>query len=331
MPNGPTGDPALWVEVPDEGHAILLDLGDLSAISNRKLMRVDRVIVTHTHMDHFIGFDALLRLILRRERPLTITGPPGFIERVRNRIGGYTWNLIGSYPIQLIAEEAAGDRLRSVTLSGRGGLRPEASTERRFAGVVHTHRSYSISIEELDHGTPVLGVALKENRQLNVDRDRLVRLGFTPGPWLAELKQAIREGKPGDTPVDAERSDGTTVRLACAKIAGQIIDVRPGEKLGYLTDFVATADNLDRALALVRGADLLVCEAVFLHEDATLARERFHLTARQAGELARAAGVRKLAPFHFSPRYSGRTDRLIEEAAAAFGGEVVELPRGPMV
>ncbi len=66
-----------------------------------------------------------------------------------------------------------------------------------------------------------------------------------------------------------------------------------------------------------------------MHEDESLARERSHLTARQAGELARAAGVEKLAPFHFSPRYLGREQELLEEAATAFGGPVVSLPVGP--
>ncbi len=57
----------------------------------------------------------------------------------------------------------------------------------------------------------------------------------------------------------------------------------------------------------------------FLHEDEKLAAERNHLTARQAGELAKAAGAAKLAPFHFSPRYEGRHEALVEEAAQAFG------------
>ena len=84
LPNGPTGDPVVWIDLLDEGSSVLLDLGDLSAIPNRKLMRVDRVVVTHTHMDHFIGFDHLLRLLLRRERELVVTGPPGFCDQVES-------------------------------------------------------------------------------------------------------------------------------------------------------------------------------------------------------------------------------------------------------
>ena len=67
---------------------------------------------------------------------------------------------------------------------------------------------------------------------------------------------------------------------------------------------------------------------ISVNEDAALAEERSHLTARQAGELARQAGARKLAPFHFSPRYTGREEELLAEAEQAFGGPIVRLPRG---
>ena len=36
LPNGPTGDPVVWIDLLDEGSSVLLDLGDLSAIPDRK-------------------------------------------------------------------------------------------------------------------------------------------------------------------------------------------------------------------------------------------------------------------------------------------------------
>ena len=71
---------------------------------------------------------------------------------------------------------------------------------------------------------------------------------------------------------------------------------------------------------------MLYCEAAFLEEDAHRARERYHLTAAQAGELARRAGARELRIFHFSPKYKGREQDLLDEAAAAFGGPVALGP-----
>jgi ribonuclease Z len=68
---------------------------------------------------------------------------------------------------------------------------------------------------------------------------------------------------------------------------------------------------------LVRGADILFIEAMFLDAESDRAAVRHHLTARQAGEVAGRAGVRRVVPFHFSPRYCGREDVLIQEVTQA--------------
>ena len=105
LPNGLTGDPVVWVDLIDEDHSLLVDLGDLRAMPNRKLLRVARVVVSHTHLDHFFGFDPLLRLCMTRERELTLTGPRGFLDNVEGKLRGYTWNLVGDYPIRLSDRE----------------------------------------------------------------------------------------------------------------------------------------------------------------------------------------------------------------------------------
>ena len=66
--NGRTGDPGLWIEALHQPEAILLDCGDLSALAPRQLLRVGLVAVSHAHMDHWAGFDRLLRLLIGRER-----------------------------------------------------------------------------------------------------------------------------------------------------------------------------------------------------------------------------------------------------------------------
>jgi ribonuclease Z len=73
--NGRSGDPAVYIETLFEKRAILFDLGDIAPLSPRKVHRLDRVFVSHAHLDHFIGFDRLLRILIGREKTVALYGP----------------------------------------------------------------------------------------------------------------------------------------------------------------------------------------------------------------------------------------------------------------
>jgi ribonuclease Z len=98
----------------------------------------------------------------------------------------------------------------------------------------------------------------------------------------------------------------------------QVSAPRPGQRFAFVMD-TGLCDNVFR---LAEGADLLVIESTFLAEDAALAAQVGHLTAGQAGSVARQSGVRTLLLTHFSQRYADST-RFLDEARAEFDGEIV--------
>jgi ribonuclease Z len=100
-----------------------------------------------------------------------------------------------------------------------------------------------------------------------------------------------------------------------------------GQKIAYVVDLAYDEQNVEKVVALARDADQLFIEAPFLDVDANIAAERWHLTARQAGDIAKRAGVRRLFPFHFSARYRDRAEELTREAQEAFS--VSESPKLP--
>ena len=75
--NGQTGDPALLVSLRWQGRALLVDLGRIDRTPAATLLPVEAVFVSHTHMDHFMGFDQLLRLFWRATRRSASTAPRG--------------------------------------------------------------------------------------------------------------------------------------------------------------------------------------------------------------------------------------------------------------
>jgi ribonuclease Z len=177
----------------------------------------------------------------------------------------------------------------------------------------------------LDHGTPCLGFAVEEAMHLNVWRTRLEERGLPTGPWLATLKAAVAEGRPDSHPVPvfARASEVPGAPVLPLGALRELIGVTPGQRLAYLTDFADTPANRAAAIALARDADILFIEAPFAAADAALAADRQHLTTRAAGEIARAAGARRIEPFHFSPRYLGQEARMLAEVAAAAGRETL--------
>ena len=75
-----------WVDFLFQKRALLFDLGDISALSNAELLKVSHVFVSHTHIDHFIGFDRLLRAVFGREKTLTLFCPENFIKNVEGKL-----------------------------------------------------------------------------------------------------------------------------------------------------------------------------------------------------------------------------------------------------
>jgi ribonuclease Z len=96
------GDPAVYIDLMFERRALLFDMGDVSALPTRKLLRITDVFVSHTHMDHFSGFDHLLRVCLGRDRGIKLYGPTGFLSQVEHKLASYTWNLVENYHTEFV-------------------------------------------------------------------------------------------------------------------------------------------------------------------------------------------------------------------------------------
>lgn len=152
----------------------------------------------------------------------------------------------------------------------------------------------------LDHSVPSIGYRLVEPDSRRMVPELLARFGIA-GPIVGQLQRT------GEVDVGGRR-----VRLS------EVSEPRRGQRVAFVMD----TRLCDAVFALAEDADLLVIEATFLDSDAELASRYGHLTARQAGQVAAAGGVRRLVLTHFSQRYED-AGRHRDEAGEVFDGEVI--------
>ncbi|MFK7991648.1 MAG: ribonuclease Z [Sandaracinaceae bacterium] len=165
-----------------------------------------------------------------------------------------------------------------------------------------------LSVERLDHAVETFGYRLQERDGRTMLPEKLNEAGVR-GPMI---KQLIREGE--------IEVDGNTVHLEDVSVH------KPGQSMAFIMD----TRLCDGAFKLAEGVDLMVCESTYLSTESREARDHGHMTARQAGQVAKESGARRLVLTHFSQRY-GSTKPFVAEAREVFDGEVVAVRDGDRV
>jgi ribonuclease Z len=307
------GDAALLVTLQGQGRALLLDCGQIAHHRRELFHPVTDLFISHAHIDHFTGFDHILRSLLTRRQTLRVHGPVGITERVAAKLGGYTWNLLGEEAVTILVNEWSNGSIEATPYAAADCFTPGPSAVCEAGDLLLAEETLTARCALLDHRTPSLAFRLEEADHLRIDTEALLAGGWKPGPWLERLKRLVREGADPETPVAV---DGKPFPLG--DLAERLVRRERGAILAYVTDARGSRENFTKIIALARGADRFFCEGMFLEADRERADASAHLTARQAGRLAREAGVKRLTIFHASRRYGGNHDALLDEARTEF-------------
>jgi ribonuclease Z len=319
--NGPFEDPGLFIQFLFEKRALIFDLGDIHRLSPRDILKITHGFISHTHMDHFIGFDHLLRLLLGREKELWLFGPAGFLRNLEGKFAAYTWNLVNSYDHRLVIHATEIGKTCRVKKSYHCARKFTAIRTEKTEAVTPTiwkEPAFNIETIILDHDTPCLGFCLKERFHINIIKTGLEKLGLPTGSWLADFKKALYTQKKSNRSIFQLPHHGklSSQKIPLEELAQHIAVITPGQKIAYITD--TSYDNAQDIIEMANGADHLFIEAAFLNCHRDIAAAKKHLTAKQAGILARRAQVKRFTIFHYSPRYSDKGYLLEEEAKEAF-------------
>jgi ribonuclease Z len=221
--------------------------------------------------------------------------------------------------IRTLSLQARTERLRVWTPRGA------AKTLRQCISLGGERTTFPIDITELDSGAT-----------LSRGEYRIEAFPVEHGPSVSLGYALVEEERKGRFNPDLARELGIPEGPLWGRIHGRVVppsmlvgEPRRGRRI------VLTGDTRPCAatIAAAQDADVLIHEATFADEEAQRALETGHSTAREAAEVARAAGVRQLVLTHISARYSQNARELEREARQVFpatqvakDGTEIEIP-----
>lgn len=235
---------------------------------------LNRILLTHGHLDHILGLGGLLSTFLRWEAidELEIFGGRSTLDRVH-------------------------DLLYGVVLRGNQPPMPLKLTEIK-PGLIFEADDFTVSAFPVSHrGPDCLGYVFEGKARRPFLNEKATELGVPFGPERRELVAGRAISLPGGGIVNPDDVLGP---------------LQAGVKLVIVGDSGKTSNLVE----VCKDADALVIESTYLDEEAEMAKQFSHLTARQGAELAIQAGVKKLILTHISRRY--REKDVVKEAQAIF-------------
>ncbi len=306
----------VWIDSGNKFYRILFDCGEdvLNDISQSDIRAVDYLCFSHLHIDHAAGFDYFFRRNYEREnKPIYIFGPEYTSEKINNKLKGYTWNLLWEPGSVWFVSDIMPDQIKHFRFNSSDGFekKHELKTEPNKNIIFETDDFVLHSIL-MNHKIPSIGYIVQEKEFVNIDKESLERENLPGGPWIEEIKN------PNISP-DKE-IEIKNKRFTAGYLRDKLLKKTKGGSIAYLTDFLFEHTSSKNLQNMISGCDILVCEGQYSDADKDLAEKNFHLTASQAAELGRAAGVEKLILIHISGRYVPENDypEILSEARSIF-------------
>ena len=263
------------------GENFLFDCGEGTQrqirIAKESPMKITKIFITHWHGDHVLGLPGLIQSFAMSNR---------------------------TKPLDIYGPKTSKEKvkymLKSYDLEEKGlgfQLKVHELNIKKPVELIYESDNYVVLATNLKHRIPCIGYSFVEREKTKIKTDYLGKFGLSNHPIIKKLqkgKNILWRGK------EIKAKDATFRK--------------PGKKFTYVVDTLP----VDRITKLAENSDVFVCEATFLNERKEEKKDLLgHLTAKDAGKLAKKANVKQLILTHFSQRYKN-VNRLIKEARGVF-------------
>lgn len=171
-------------------------------------------------------------------------------------------------------------------------------TNEHEAEVILESHSLKVTSFPLRHRIACTGFRFDEGKRAATLKVEEVERLQIPTAYLKLLKRGI----------DYEAKDGTVFPASELTLPPP-----PSRSYAYCSDTLMSADYMPH----IAGVNLLYHESTFMHDMVDRAKETFHTTSLQAGEVAQLTGAQKLLLGHYSARYKD-LQPLLEESRTIF-------------
>ena len=245
-----------------------------------------------------IGFKRLTRILLTHGHLDHILGLGGLLSTFLR------WEAIDE--LEILGGHSTLERVRTllydVVLRGNQPPMPMVLKEIK-PGIIFEADDFTVTAFSVTHrGPDCLGYVFEEKARRPFLSQKADELGVPFGP------------ERGDLVAGKEITLPNGKRITPDDVLG---DLEKGSKLVVVGD----AGKTENLIQVCQDADGLVIESTYLDEEADMAKQFSHLTARMGAELAIKARVKKLILTHISRRY--REKDVIAEAQSIFSNTAV--------
>jgi ribonuclease Z len=164
-------------------------------------------------------------------------------------------------------------------------------------GKFFENKDFYFESKKMTHGIPCNAYVFVKKGQIRIDKKKLKKSKLPSGPLLQKIKQ------------------GKNITYKGKKYLAKNLTFNEGNKK---ISFVFDTSMNKNIVPFVKDSNILICESSYDSELEYKAKEYKHLTAKQAGEIAKKSKSKKLILTHISQRYDKNPKKILNDARKVF-------------